>query len=231
MAGKRKKAGGDRKAPAGAPSDRLQLAWIAAKALVALGIVAAVVAGVALLGRRAGEQVAGRDRYAVKVSDIACDPPPGRDRVTFLAEVRYLANLPETVQAVDPKLKETLAAAFARHPWVVGVTGVDVTPDATIRVGLRFRTPVLAVRVAGDPEPRLVDATGVLLPPGADPAGLPVLTPAVAPPKTPAGDVWADPTVTRAAELADLHKPVQVEKSSKGWRLTKPDGKVLVVSW
>lgn len=229
MAGKRKKAGG--RPPVEAPSDRLRLLGIAAKSLGALGIVAAVVAAVAFLGQQAGEQVAHRDRYAVRVADIACEPPPGRDRATFLTEVRYLASLPETVQAVDPQLKPTLAAAFATHPWVAAVTGVGVGTDGSIQVGLRFRVPVLAVPVVGDMDLRLVDAGGVLLPLGGDPAGLPTLSPDVPPPTTPAGVVWSNPTVTRAAELADRYKPARIEKSAKGWRLTKSDGQVLVVSW
>ena len=122
---------------------------------------------VAWLGGRAGERVVGRDRYAVRVADVVCDAPPGKDRPTFLTEVRYLANLPETVQAVDPKLPEQLAVAFARHPWVAEVVGVTVEADSTVRVGLRFRVPVLAVRVIGDSELRTVDRHGVLLPSGA----------------------------------------------------------------
>src|SRR5690242_11918224 len=114
----------------GNPTARLALAGVAVKGLLALGLVAGVVYGVAWLGGAAGERVADRDRYAVRVADISCDAPPGKDRAAFLTEVRYLADLPETVQAVDPKLPDRLAAAFARHPWVAEVVGVKVGPDA-----------------------------------------------------------------------------------------------------
>jgi hypothetical protein len=43
--------------------------------------------------------------------------------------------------------------------------------------------------------------------------------------------VWPDPTVTRAAELAELHNPKQIEKTDKGWRLTRDTGPPLIVSW
>jgi hypothetical protein len=206
------------------------LLGIAVKGLLALALVGGVVYAVAWLGGRAGERVAGRDRYAVRVADIACDAPPGKDRATFLTEVRYLAGLPETVRAVDPTLPEQLTPAFARHPWVAEVVGVTVEADATVRVGLRFRVPVLAVRVIGDSEVRTVDRSGVLLPPGA-PGPMAELANAVLPPKRPAGEVWDDPTVRRAAELAAEHRPRRIEKTAREWRLTLDPGKVLLVSW
>jgi hypothetical protein len=209
---------------------RATLVGIAVKGLLALGLVGGVVYAVAWLGGRAGERVAGRDRYAVRIADIACDAPPGKDRPTFLTEVRYLAGLPETVQAVDPKLPEQLTAAFARHPWVAEVVGVTVEADSTVRVDLRFRVPVLIVRAFGDSEVRLVDRGGVLLPPGA-PRPPTELANAVLPPRRPAGEVWNDPTVTRAAELATEYKPRRIEKTAREWRLTLDSGKVLLVSW
>jgi hypothetical protein len=222
--GKRKTQDG--KAGAG----RASLVGIAVKGLLALALVAGVVYAVAWLGGRAGERVAGRDRYSVRVADIACDAPPGKDRATFLTEVRYLADLPETVQAVDPKLPERLTVAFAKHPWVAEVVGVTVEADSTVRVGLRFRVPVLAVRVIGDSEIRTVDRSGVLLPSGAT-GPIAELANAVLPPKQPAGEAWDDPTVKRAAELAAEHKPRRIEKTAREWRLTLDTGKVLLVSW
>jgi hypothetical protein len=210
---------------------RWALAGVAAKGLFALGLVVAAVAGVAWLGDRAGEQVADRPRYTARVADIRCDAPPGTDRAAFLTEVRYLANLPETMQVVDPALRDTLSAAFARHPWVAEVAEVAVEPDGAVSVGLKFRTPVLAVRVSGEADPRVVAKSGVLLPSSAPATGLALLVTKVLPPTRPAGEVWPDPTVTRAAELAELHKPRQIEKTDKGWRLTRDSGPPLIVSW
>lgn len=220
-----------KKAPAPATTPHRTLAWVAVKGLLAAGLVAAVVAGIAWVGNRAGEQVAQRSRYTVRVADIACETPPGKDRVTFLTEVRYKGDLPETVQAVDPGLKEKLTAAFARHPWVADVMAVTVRADGGVRVDLRFRAPVLAVTVAGETEPRAVDKAGILLPAVPDRGTLALLTTPVLPPTRHEGESWDDPTVRRAAELAELYRPRRIEKTDKGWRLTQADGRAVVVSY
>ncbi len=226
-----KKAKPKRDGKPGGLRPRWVLAGVVAKGLLALGLVAAAVAGVVWLGERAGERVADRPRYAARVADIRCEAPPGTDRAAFLTEVRYLAKLPETIQVVDPALRETLVRAFAQHPWVAEVAEVAVESDGGVAVGLKFRTPVLAVRVSGETEPRVVAKAGVLLPPSASATGLPLLITRVLPPTRPAGEIWPDPTVTRAAELAELHKPRQIEKTDKGWRLTRDTGPPLIVSW
>jgi hypothetical protein len=197
-------------------------------ALLTLGVVAGLLFGLGWLGDEARRRLGPRDRYAAWFADVECDAPPGLDRPTFLAEVRYAANCPESFQLLDPDLPARLAAAFAVHPWVESVTGVEVEPPARVRVRLRFRTPVLAVATDGG-SVRLVDAAGVLLPATAPPAGLPELVNPVPPPETPAGRVWADDMVRRAAELTTAYKPARLERTPSGWRLTQPDGKVLVV--
>lgn len=166
----------------------------ALRVVLALGVAAGLVLGLAWVGREAGLGLVGRDRYAVKVADIECDAPPGTDRAAFLTEVRYLGPLPETVQSVDPGLTDRLAAAFARHPWVAAVTAVEARPAGGLRVGLRFRTPVLAVTAAETHAPRAVDAAGVLLPPAASTDGLTELVNPVPPPPRPAGEPWPDRT-------------------------------------
>lgn len=219
-----------RTAAKGRPHGRV-LAHLA-KIVLTLAAAAGVVAAAVWSGTRAGQEVATHPRYAVRFADIRCDAPPGRTRDTFLSEVRYLANAPETIPAVDPGLPDRLADMFARHPWVEVVDGVDVTPDREIRVRLRFRVPVLVVRVsAGTPTERMVDAGGVLLPPAPVPDGLAVLVNVLPPPAEDAGQVWDDPAVKRAAELAREFRAVRVEKTGKGWRVTQPDGRVLSVSW
>lgn len=206
-------------------------ARVLAKVAVGLGLAAAVVAGVAWAGRWAAGELAGRDRYAVRFAHIRCDAPPGTDRPAFLTEVRYLADQPDTVSAVDPALADRLRAAFAKHPWVAAVTGVEVTPDREIRVNLQFRTPAVAVSIAGDPAPRVVDRDAVLLPTTADPAGLPVLAPPVPAPATAAGEAWPDADVKRAVELSQAYPATRIEKTPKGWRITATDGRVLAIGW
>jgi hypothetical protein len=201
------------------------------RVLVALFAGGGLVAAVAWFGSRAGEKVADHPRYTVRFADIRCDAPRGSTREAFLDEVRYAANAPETVQSVGPGLADRLAPLFRRHPWVEDVEGVDVTPDREIRVRLRFRVPVLLVRVTGGaPAERLVDATGVLLPPAPAPDGVAVLANERPPPAAAAGRVWDDPTVKRAVELARAFRAVRVEQTETDWRVTRTDGKVLRVS-
>lgn len=214
--------------PTPAPKNRAALR-ITLKVVLALTLVAGSVAGLAWVGERAGLQLLGNTRYQVRVTDIQCDTPPGLDRTTFLTEIRYLSDLPATVSSVDPTLSKTLTAAFAKHPWVAGVDGVEVVPDVGIRVNVRFRVPVLAVDIAGEAERRAVDRDGVLLPSTASFVGLPVLLPGVPAPTTPTGEVWPHPDVKRAVELAQAYPALKIEKTAKGWRITTRDDRVLSV--
>jgi hypothetical protein len=191
--------------------------------LVALG---GLVWGVARVGEEARRGIGSRDRYAVHFLEIDCQPPAGVDRKTFLAEVRYLANYPELFQSLDPDLVPKLTAAFQAHPWVAKVQNVHVEPSGTVRVLVQYRQPMLAIR--SDDGMRIVDGSGVLLPLGTERGDLPeLLTTIPAPPS--AGQVWSNDIVKRALELTELHHPRQLEKVSKGWRLTMPDGKALLL--
>ena len=196
--------------------------------LLTLAAAAGVVWGIARLGDAARRSVGPRDRYAVRFADIDCDPPPGLDRPSFLTEVRYVSNFPESFQSLDEELAPKLTAAFAAHPWVAAVEGVSVEPDGRVRVKLRHRQPALAVRLTGGGA-RVVDVAGVLLPLAADRTGLPELATPVPQPATRDGQVWADDAVRRAAELVETHHPRTLEKTAQGWRLTLPDGKTVAV--
>ena len=200
------------------------------RVVLALILAGGVVGGLSWIGQRAGSEVAGQSRYTVKVADILCDSPPGSDRGTFLMEVRYLNEMPDAFQSVDPATADRLSAAFAAHPWVSAVNRVTVTPGGgEVHVALTFRTPVLAVPVIGEPNPRAVDADGILLPPTAPTAGLAELAGPVFAPTAPAGKLWGDPDVRRAASLAAGYKPTRIEKTETGWRITRPDGTTAVI--
>ncbi len=193
-----------------------------------LALVAGLVAGIARLGDEARRGIGPRDRYAIPFAEIICDPPPGRDRATFLAEVRYASGFPETFQSLDPELNSKLTAAFTAHPWVAAVVGVTVDPGGVVRVGLRFREPALAVTTS-DGARRAVDATGVLLPDGVATEDLPLLATPVSPPRGGVGTVWGDATIRRALELLAAYHPRRLEKTPRGWRLTRSDGRTLSV--
>ncbi len=204
---------------------------ITLKIAVAASVIVGVVYAIARLGESAGRQVAPRDRYTVAFTDLHVEPPPGLDRVTFLSEAQHLGHAGATLQAVDPNLAATLTAVFSKHPWVAEVTGVSVSPDAAVTVSLKYRVPVLAVTVAGD-DARAVDRGANLLPPlPPPPADLSRLLTARPAPTTPAGEPWPDEVVRRATDLALTYKPRTIEKTAKNWRLTQPDGRVLIVGY
>ena len=94
-------------APSPAPAHRpAKSAWpligTVGRGMLALGLVTAVMLGVVWIGGQTGRVVAPRDRYSVDFADILTPSPPSQDRVRFLLEVRYLGDLPERVQSVDP---------------------------------------------------------------------------------------------------------------------------------
>lgn len=209
--------------PKPAPSASPQVAAVVLKALLAVALVGLLIGGLGYLGGLAGESVSGRDRYAVRVADIQVELPPFLERSAFLTEVRYLNDLPETVQATDPKLADLLRPAFARHPWVADVPAVTVSPERVVRVELVFRSPALAVQLRDEPSLRAVDSAGVLLPVAAPTDGLPVL--ANPQPPVPAGQPFPTPDVKRAAELVATYPTRTIERTATGWRLTAPDGK------
>jgi len=197
-------------------------------ATLTLTVVAGLVWGIARLGDAARFGISTRDRYSVRFAEIECDSPPRLDRAAFLSEVRYVANLPDTFQSLDPELNAKLTRAFGAHPWVAGVEDVSVDAVGTVRVKLRFRVPVLVVRTENGAV-RVVDAGSVLLPPEASTESVAELATPVVTPLPLAGQPWAAPDVKRALELVESHHPRRLEKTPQGWRLTTADGKTLVV--
>lgn len=212
--------------PAGSTSARHVRRLLAIS--LTLAAVAGVVFGISRLGEEARRGIGSQGRYAVRFADVQCDSPPGLERAAFLSEVRYVANFPETFQSLDPDLNAKLTAAFAQHPWVANVETVSVSPEGIVQVKLRFRVPALAVH-SPDGGRRLVDATGVVLPPEASADGVAELANPVLTPIPIAGQAWADADVKRALELVDAHQPRRLEKTPTGWRLTTADAKTLVV--
>ncbi len=124
---------------------------------------------------------------------------PGLDSDEFLSEVQYLAGWPDRLCLLDEDLSSRIAGAFARHPWVEQVENVTLRPDRSVRVRLRFRTPILAVRYGG--QLRAVDVQGILLPVTAPTSSLPIYEGVASTPGGPAGTPWGDPAVMAAARL------------------------------
>lgn len=208
--------------------------WRSVRSLFAVAGTLAVVVGLLFVlnrvGNEAQDHVGPRERYEVPFAEIECATPQGLERSAFLAEVRKASGFPETFQLLDPATPEKLRAAFASHPWVDAVEDVTISPQKPVQVKLVFRVPVLVVHVEGSAS-RLVDGKGVLLPQAVPTAELAELVNVVPPPKSPEGKPWADETVKRAVELVKSYHPRRLEKTTQGWRLNQPDGRVLLVGW
>jgi hypothetical protein len=166
------------------------------RSIIAVLIAAAVVFGLVRLGQFGRAWLDRRQHYAVQFADLRCETPPGMDRVKFLGQVQYLGNLPDQISVLEPQLAARLTAAFALHPWVERVEGVNLRGPDGPTVRLVIRTPVLAVAS------RVVDRFGVLLPAEAPVDGLPVFPDDAPPPAGPAGTPWGDPKVEAAARKA-----------------------------
>lgn len=195
---------------------------------VALGIGA--VAGIAVLGTFAAALVGSRDRYRLPLAALDCAPPPWVDRETFLAEVRFLGDLPDTFNPNEPSEVGRLKAALAKHPWVDFVADdgyVTVANRYPLTVG--FRRPALVVTTAGTPRERSVDAKGVLLPVHGPMTGVARLLGEVEAPTVPPGAVWDHPTVRRAVELAVRYGADTVERAAAGWRIARRNGPPLAL--
>jgi hypothetical protein len=90
-------------------------------------------------GKLTRDAVRNWDRYTVAFADIDCTPPPGQDCLDFLAEVQYLAGMPDRLSILDEDLAAHLADAFARHPLVERVRKIAVRPARQVQVRLDFR--------------------------------------------------------------------------------------------
>ncbi len=163
--------------------------------------------GILAVGQRTRDQIRDQDRYALAFADIACNPPPAQEPAEFLAEVQYLAGMPDRLRLLDEDLTARLAEAFARHPWVAQVERVALVPPRQLEVRLVYRTPALVVILAG--QRRAVDSQGIVLPVTAGSEGLLVYSGPVTVPLAPAGRPWGDPAIEAAARTAGYLLPHQ----------------------
>lgn len=181
----------------GTESDRGWPLWIVpVPALLGLGLV--------LFFVWLGNQNPSFPPTAQPLDKIRITMPAWLDRGRFLEEVRYMGELPSTI---DPTREEELfhlRAGLGKHPWVRSVEGIDFQGNV-LTARIQFRVPVLQVEVDPGQSPggntRLVDEAGVLLPVG-DFSGLARLRSRVGPPKGPPGQLWGDRQVEGAAALA-----------------------------
>ena len=84
--------------------------WVRTVVTVALvlGTVAAILFGLRYLDEFMRQVIGPRTRYEYRFADIDCNLPPATDRTTFLAEVRYVANFPESFHVLTQDDRERL---------------------------------------------------------------------------------------------------------------------------
>jgi hypothetical protein len=200
-----------------------------ARGAIAVGLGAALLAGIAVLGSFAAALLGPRDRYRIPLDAIDCPFPPWVDEKTFWAEVRYLGDLPDRFVSTDPQSVATVRGALAKHPWVDFVADDGyLTVGGRFPLTVRFRRPILAVTTAG-PVTRTVDVKGVLLPAHDADATVARLLGEFPPPAGPAGATWDHPTIRRAAELAERYDARTLERTDAGWRIVRRSGEPLLL--
>jgi hypothetical protein len=185
-------------------SSRIQAAIALAPLAAGLLLLCAVI----VFGGLALRALHGQARYQIAFADIDCAAPPHVSRAEFLEEVQYFARMPDSVCVLDDGLPARLSAAFARHPWVEEVKGVEITAPSRVRVQLVYRIAALTVAL-GDGIDRPVDRHGVRLPVAAVDPSVPVLRGDVRPPAGQEGQLWGDERVAAAARTAWLLAPYQ----------------------
>lgn len=146
-----------------------------------------------------------RPEYRLPLTQVQLEPPP-RDWVPadLVWRIQQRYQLPESISLLDPTLPQTLAEAFAQHPWIERVIQVRNQYPARVTVCVEYRQPVAVVLIKSGLYP--IDGHGVLLPPqDFDPAAVERLIPihgVITPPFGPEGTCWNDPAVLAAADLA-----------------------------
>ena len=150
-------------------------------------------------------RVAQTGDYWLDPREISITPPPAWITAEQVkTEVIRDASLDGPLSILDDKLVAQIDRAFAFHPWVKKVQGVEKFHPATVEVRLEYRRPAAAVLVDGNLWP--VDETGVLLPKKDLPAGfverLPRIHGITVQPPGRAGNPWGDVRVIAGAVVA-----------------------------
>ena len=157
-----------------------------------------------------------RPEYQLAWTDISITPPGRWVPPDLITRVQKNSGLPDPLPVLDDGLVERLAIAFQQYPWVAEVKSVSKSGPQCVHVEMRYRTPVLMVRMKRGGLYQ-VDREGILLPPldfaPADAERLPVLRQVRSLPKGPAGTAWGDDAVLGAARLAEA-LTTELERSS-----------------
>jgi hypothetical protein len=177
--------------------------------VVVLVAMALLVAGSIAVWGKVRTHVQSQSEYLVPLSDMEITPTPAWIHADIRSEVIRDAGLPAKVSILDDQVAKRLSNAFALHPWIARVDGVQNSYPARIRVNLTYRKPVAMVVVYGGLLP--VDVDGVLLPTEdftpQDAQQYPRVIGISSSPLGPIGTHWGDAMVEAGAKLAELLGP------------------------
>jgi hypothetical protein len=175
-----------------------------------------------VLGGWARDWLRDRGSATVRFIDIDCPAPPGQTREAFLAEVQYLAGLPDELDTLDEASVGLVREAFRKHPWVREVRQASLRRGKA-SVELVFREPVLYIEAWG----RAIDGEGALLPKRADVKGLFVLKQDVPAPK---GLSTNDADVRCAVAVAALLNAHRARLGLEGAEVQVADGQAEIIA-
>ena len=202
------------------------------RVVLSLTVVGCLVVLIAWLGQLATSQLGSRDRYRVALSSVSFDTPAVVDRKSFLAEVRYVSALPESIDTADNQLPAVLKLAFEKHPWVERFEDVVVLPTGEVQLKILYRVPQMTIlwRHANDLETRALDKHGVLLPINATTTNLPVLLNERGVPDAEAGKIWPEDEVLRALEFSMSYPLRTISRTKFGWSLIETSGRTMLIN-
>ena len=107
--------------------------------------------------------LAARPEYRLETQSIRIVPAPTAPvPADLLQQIRRQSQLPRELSVLDPKLCQTIATAFAKHPWIAKVISVKQSYPASVVVEVEFRRAVAMVQVKGGRIP--IDGSGAILP-------------------------------------------------------------------
>jgi hypothetical protein len=150
--------------------------------------------------------VVNRDRYLLQADAITISDLPEWIVGDVRRQVVESAGIAGRLSVLDPNFLTTIQHAFALHPWVESVERIEKQYPPAVFVQVKYRRPVAAVEIPMGDSAELVpvDAHGIHLPAGDVPlirrTYLPRVTGIAGQP--PVGQVWDDPRVAGAIELA-----------------------------
>lgn len=184
-----------------------QLLLPRARVVVALVVIGLLGWGMNSLWEQVAPSVIQQDQHLLQAERITSTALPAWISANVCAEVVRNAGLDGRLSLLDDAFAQVIEDAFELHPWVQSVERISKNYPQGVHVEVIYRRPVAVVEMSGHAGVLFVpiDKQGVHLPPQDVPEMrkryLPRIGGIVGRP--PVGQVWPDPRVIGAAELAE----------------------------